>query len=95
MKRDRVFYGFLVLVIGGTLAHGHFARVKVREQLHTIIELREAIQKLELDTKNKEPLMKAHRLLTERALKLRNAIAHGGKLDEPKKKAAHIPFADE
>ena len=95
MKRDRFFYGFLVLVIGATLAHGHFASIKAKEQLHTIIGLRETIKKLELDTKNKEPLMKVHRLLTERVLKLKNAIAHGGKLDEPKKKAAHIPFADE
>ena len=95
MKRDRVFYGFLILIIGGTLIHGHYARIKAREQHHTIIGLRETIQKLELDTKNKEPLMKAHRLLTERVQKLQDALAHGKKLDEPKKKAAHIPFADE
>ena len=95
MKQDRVFYGFLILIIVGTLIHGHFARMKVREQVNTIIQLREIIQKLELDTKNKEPLIATHRLLTERILKLKNALARGEKLDEPKKKLTHIPFADE
>jgi hypothetical protein len=95
LKRDFIFYGVLILIIISTFAHGYYVRIKSQEQLNTILKLRETIQELELDLKNKKPLMVNHRQLSERVLKLKNALAQGKSLDEPKKKSAHIPFADE
>ena len=39
--------------------------------------------------------MANHRQLSERVLKLKNALAQGKSLDAPMKKPAHICFADE
>lgn len=95
LKRDFIFYGVLILIVISTFAHGHYIRIKSEEQLNTILKLHETIRELELDLKNKKPLMENHRLLSERVLKLKNALAQGKNLDELKKKSVHIPFADE